>query len=174
MLTVKQEKFVQELVKGKTQREAYRIAYPSSLKWKDSAVDCKASLMLNGNVKVLERYKHLMREVEERTIYDAAKIRQELIETELAIIRTNPTDLFEMDAKKGRLVPKYKTKDDLAKIDGRAIKGYRFDRQGRLIIEFCDKQPAIETLRTLLGIKAEDGEDNEITIKIEGAENFCK
>jgi len=57
-LTQKQERFVQELIKGKSQREAYRIAYPSSKKWKDNVVDVKAlELLKNGKVKV--RYEEL-------------------------------------------------------------------------------------------------------------------
>ena len=57
-LTDNQERFVQELIKGKKQREAYKIAYPASLKWKDNSVDNKASLLLK-NVKVMQRYDEL-------------------------------------------------------------------------------------------------------------------
>lgn len=50
----KQEKFAQCLANGMSQRKAYRAAYPSSLKWKDSTVDSKAS-KLAKNDKVLAR-----------------------------------------------------------------------------------------------------------------------
>lgn len=60
MLTLKQERFVQELIKGKSQREAYRIAYPGSAKWKESSVDCKASILFS-NGKVKERYDELLK-----------------------------------------------------------------------------------------------------------------
>ncbi|WP_299034144.1 hypothetical protein [uncultured Anaerococcus sp.] len=43
MLTPKREKYVQGLHKGLSQRKAYREAYPSSRKWKDSTVDKRAS-----------------------------------------------------------------------------------------------------------------------------------
>jgi phage terminase small subunit len=47
MLTLKEEKYVQELVKGKSQREAYRAAYPNSKKWPDKTVDERACKLFN-------------------------------------------------------------------------------------------------------------------------------
>ena len=63
-LNVRQEQFVQELAKGKTQRQAYLLAYPSSKKWKPETVDVKASLLANQD-KVLVRLEELRREIEE-------------------------------------------------------------------------------------------------------------
>ena len=63
MLTVKQEKYVQELLKGKSQREAYKIAYPSSRKWKDNVVDVRACELLKHS-KVSVRYTKLRAERE--------------------------------------------------------------------------------------------------------------
>lgn len=54
MLTDKQEKFVQELIKGKSQREAYKIAY-NTKKMTDKSIDVKASELFN-NGKVTVRY----------------------------------------------------------------------------------------------------------------------
>lgn len=80
-LTDKQEKFVQELIKGKSQREAYRIAYPKSLKWKDSAVDETASKLLK-NPKVYPRYEELknrlIKEAEDECIVSAKEVLKEL------------------------------------------------------------------------------------------------
>lgn len=46
-----QEKFAQEIVKGKSQAEAYRIAYPKSRNWKEKTLYNRASeLMANGEV----------------------------------------------------------------------------------------------------------------------------
>ena len=61
-LTAKQEHYIQGLISGLSQREAYRQAYPSSRKWKDNVVDSKASDMLkNGaNGKVFERYEEVL------------------------------------------------------------------------------------------------------------------
>lgn len=52
------EKFAQELAKGKSQRIAYRIAFPSSVNWKDTTVDVKAC-GLAKNDKVVVRLKEL-------------------------------------------------------------------------------------------------------------------
>ena len=65
MLTQKQEKYVQELINGKSQRVAYREAYPSSRKWKDKNVDSRASNLLK-NDKVLARYLELKDEIEQK------------------------------------------------------------------------------------------------------------
>lgn len=53
-LTPQQEKFCQQVVlNGGNQSEAYRKAYPKSLKWKDNVVNNKASLLFaHGKVKV--------------------------------------------------------------------------------------------------------------------------
>jgi len=66
-LTQNQEKYVQELVKGKTQRQAYLVAYPNSRKWKDESVDNKASVLLS-NAKVKARYNELMDKHKDKAI----------------------------------------------------------------------------------------------------------
>lgn len=50
-LSPQQEKFAQEIVKGKSQAEAYRIAYPKSKNWKEKTLYNRASeLMSNRDV----------------------------------------------------------------------------------------------------------------------------
>ena len=68
MLTPKREKFVQNLIAGMSQREAYRGAFPSSVKWKDATVDSKASELF-GNDEILERYRELQKEFADRALY---------------------------------------------------------------------------------------------------------
>lgn len=86
-LTDKQEKFVQELIKGKSQREAYRTAYPTSVKWLDTAVDCNASKVFS-DAKVLQRYEslkgRLLKEAEDDCIITAKQVLQELANIALA------------------------------------------------------------------------------------------
>lgn len=57
-LTPKQEKFVDGIMQGKTQRQAYYEAYPRSKNWKDYAVDVAACNLMHNN-KVLLRLKEL-------------------------------------------------------------------------------------------------------------------
>ena len=52
------EKFAQELSKGLSQRKAYRLAFPNSVKWKDETVDPKASALAKSD-KVSARVKEL-------------------------------------------------------------------------------------------------------------------
>ena len=63
-LTQKQEKFVQALISGKSQREAYKEAY-NAANMKDSTVDSNACRLLN-NSKVAARYEELRAEEEAR------------------------------------------------------------------------------------------------------------
>lgn len=55
------EIFCNEIMSGKSQRQAYHAAYPSSLKWKETTVDSKASTFMK-NGKVSERLKELRAE----------------------------------------------------------------------------------------------------------------
>ena len=63
-LTQKQEKFVQALISGKSQREAYKEAY-NAANMKDSTVDKRACELLK-NGKVAGRYEALEAEEEAR------------------------------------------------------------------------------------------------------------
>lgn len=67
-LTTKQEKYVQGLVAGLSQREAYRKAYPSAKEWKDKTVDNRASELYNSR-EVLGRYSELMSEHKDKALW---------------------------------------------------------------------------------------------------------
>lgn len=66
MLTIKQEKFVQNLIKGMSQREAYKNSYNAS-KMKDEVIDTKASLLFKED-KIRKRYEELTKKLEDETI----------------------------------------------------------------------------------------------------------
>ena len=74
-LTSKQEKFCQNIINGMSQVDAYRDAYPSSLKWKDNSVYCKASL-LKDNVKVVQRIDELNVKIDERLVANVSYTRE--------------------------------------------------------------------------------------------------
>lgn len=61
MLTDKQELYIQNLIKGLSQRQAYREAYPKSKNWKDKTVDNRASKLFNS-YEVFTRYQELQKE----------------------------------------------------------------------------------------------------------------
>ena len=76
-LTPKQEKFVQELIKGASQREAYKATYNTS-KQKDSSVDIEACKLFN-NTKVLQRYNELLEEHKNKALYTREEAVNDLI-----------------------------------------------------------------------------------------------
>lgn len=75
MLTQKRENFVQNLIIGMTQRQAYYKAFPSSEKWKPETVDSKASELLK-NDKVLARYKELQAKAEDEAIITSIEMQK--------------------------------------------------------------------------------------------------
>jgi hypothetical protein len=58
LTNAKNEKFAQGIFEGLSQRKAYRAAFPSSKKWKDSTVDSRASELYNTS-EILGRLKEL-------------------------------------------------------------------------------------------------------------------
>ena len=149
MLTTKQERFVQELIKGKSQREAYRIAYPASKKWKDENVDSKASNLLK-NVKVRTRYEELKKKTEEKITYDAAEVKNIIIETMLSIVKADVMN---------------------DNVDGKAVKNKHWDRNGKVVYDHYDKVEASKMLIGLLGID-NVAQDEGIHIHLHGAEEY--
>ena len=77
MLTSKQEKYVQGLVAGLSQRQAYREAYPNSIDWKDRTVDSRASELLKKS-NVLGRYNELMEEHKNKALWTREEAINEL------------------------------------------------------------------------------------------------
>lgn len=67
-LNPKQEKFIQNIVNGMSQREAYKNAY--NAKYKDDAIDNKASKLFNKG-EVQARYRELIDQLEDKSIMSA-------------------------------------------------------------------------------------------------------
>jgi phage terminase small subunit len=84
-LTSKQEKFCQEILKGKTQTEAYNIAFPSSLNWKRNSTDCEASKLMS-DTKIIQRIAELKKPIEQKIIKEFAKTKIDLL-NELEMIK---------------------------------------------------------------------------------------
>lgn len=68
ILTHQQERFAQEVASGKSQAEAYRIAYPKSLNWKPETVWNNASVLMR-NSGVLARVETIRAELAERGLW---------------------------------------------------------------------------------------------------------
>ncbi|MGL5190864.1 MAG: terminase small subunit [Cetobacterium sp.] len=78
ILTTKQETFVRELVSGKSQRQAYKVAYGCET-WKDASIDRKACEMF-ANVKIKARYDELIAECNKKTLWTRERAINELVE----------------------------------------------------------------------------------------------
>ena len=75
-LTTKQELFIQGLIKGYSQREAYKMAYEAD-NMKDETIDSKASILFKTE-KVRARYEELKKELKERSFYTVEKANDDL------------------------------------------------------------------------------------------------
>ena len=73
MLTAKQEKFIQNIVKGMTQREAYKDAYNAE-NMKPGTIDTEACLLFN-DPKIANRYQELIKELEKAAVMTALEKR---------------------------------------------------------------------------------------------------
>ena len=83
MLTKKQEMFVQNIINGMSQREAYKNAY-SVKTMSDNAIDREASLLMK-NPKLSQRFKELRDEFVKPTIMTA----QERLEMLTEIVKAS-------------------------------------------------------------------------------------
>ena len=76
-LTSKQEKFIQALVAGKSQRQAYKEAY-NAAKMKDKTIDERASVLFK-NDKIKTRYNELLEEHKKKALYTREEAVNDLI-----------------------------------------------------------------------------------------------
>jgi len=91
-LTKPQEVFIQELLKGNTQRQAYLKAYPSKKKWKENSIDAAASTLFK-NEKVRKRYEQLLNSMREKEQEKTMWTREQSIEALKYVIEVNRKDM---------------------------------------------------------------------------------
>lgn len=162
-LTDKQEKFVQGLIAGKSQREAYRQAYPKSVNWADNAVDTQASILFK-NSKVLDRYNEihdrLIKEAEDECIISAKEVLRELKRIGFADIkdflsyRTAKT-VVGYDKETGEPITDYAPVIELTdsdSADGKAIQEVSVNGKGVFTFKLHDKMSALDKLGRHLGM----------------------
>lgn len=183
-LTDKQEKFVQELLKGKSQREAYKASYNAE-KMKDNVIDIKASeLFKNGKVKVRydELKDKLVKKAEDECIVTATDVLRELTKIGFANI-TDYLEVKEMEIVTGydkndkpiinnmKIVDVYETarihKEKLG-----AIAEIKQTKDG-IAIKMHDKVKALEDIAKHLGMFVEKVEHSG-TVEVKKLEDFFK
>jgi phage terminase small subunit len=81
-LTHRQETFAQLVASGKSQSEAYRLAYPKSQRWKDQSVWAKASALMQAD-KVSIRVDAICAELARQGLWD----RKQAVKVLVAIVQ---------------------------------------------------------------------------------------
>lgn len=92
VLTAPMEVYVQELLKGKSQKQAYLIAYPKRSHWSPKCLDTEASALFRRPL-VRERYDQLLKEFQEKESVKTGWTRELAIENLRFVIDTNRKDL---------------------------------------------------------------------------------
>ena len=121
MLTEKQENFVQGLIAGKSQREAYKAAY-NAANMKDETIDSKASALFAQD-KVRARYEALQAMVrdegERRAVATAVEVLEELTAVGLGTKEFPAYDMFGNEQpRKPNITARLKALELLAKHHG--------------------------------------------------------
>lgn len=161
-LTDNQERFVQELIKGKSQREAYRTAYPKC-KATDKTVDEKASKLFKVD-KVRTRYDEihdrLVQEAEDECIVNAKEVLRELKRIGFADIKDylsfrTEKQLIGIDKDTGEEVFDYGQIIQMLnsdEVDGRVIQEVSISAKGVFTFKLYDKMAALDKLGKHLGM----------------------
>ena len=93
--TQRVEIFCMAILKGETQADAYRLAYPNSKKWKPDSVYCNAS-QFTKDAKVVQR----LRELQKGQLKNHHATVDDIL-TELSYtVKFNPLDFFNEDGSK--------------------------------------------------------------------------
>lgn len=114
-LTPKQERFIQNIVSGMSQREAYKDAYNAE-NMKDETIDTEACLLFKDQ-KVSKRYHELMEELKNKAIMTATERMIWLTD----VVKDNQLDTDNEGYKPADLNTKMKAIDILNKMSGEYI-----------------------------------------------------
>lgn len=128
-LTLKQEKFVQNLIKGMSQREAYKNSYDAK-KMKDETIDTRACELFK-NSKIKARYEELLKRLEDKAIMSAEermKWLSKVIKADIKVEREYDNEIKEYDP---YMSDRLKAMDILNKMDGQ----YTTKIEGNISVE---------------------------------------
>lgn len=156
-LTIKQEKFVQGLFAGLTQREAYKQAF-NCKKMKDKTID-EASCRLATNSKVIARLDELKNELKNRNMVTVERVQAELAKIAFADIKDflsfGTKEVYIGLDKNGKPVREYqqtveaKSSDE---VDGTLINEVSIGKDGTFKFKLQDKKSALEMLGKNMGM----------------------
>lgn len=135
-LNIKQEKFIQNIINGMSQRQAYKDAY--NAKYSEKSIDEKASTLFNSE-KVQERYKELLQQLEDKSIMSAKERMQWLTKVINGDVKHTSYDgngnSYENEA---YISDKMKAIDILNKMDGKYTTKVEADVDFNIRVELDD------------------------------------
>lgn len=158
-LTIKQEKFVQGLFAGLSQREAYKQAYNAG-NMKDNTIDRMAYDLAN-NRKITARLSELTNELKERNMVTVEKVLAELAKIGFADIKDYLT--FKTDKRmveyQGQKVADYAQVVDVLdsdEVDGHVVSEVSIGKDGTFKFKLHDKMAALDKMGKHLGMFTEN------------------
>lgn len=165
-LTLKEEKFVEALILGDSQRQAYKKAY-NCRKFSDKTVDEKASRLFKSG-KVQARYKQLkkraLKAAEDGTIMEHTEMMRRLSDT----ARSNLGDVLQVEVDERGSVDIRMRKD----FDLTNVKEIYLDRNGNLRVKMQDPVNAMVKLADITkGAREMERESTANHVRIEIADN---
>lgn len=161
MLTDKQELFLQYLIQGLSQRQAYRKAYPKSKNWKDSTVDARASKLFN-TYKVFTRYQDLQKEKAEDRRQKNLWSYEESVKGLMWIMQQSQIDIKERgfrQANSSAFIAALKELNDL--------QGLGEQREIKIELD----RTRIEKIKSEINIDREDTQEEKVAELLEGVIN---
>lgn len=158
-LPPKQELFVENLIRGMSQREAYRNAYPKC-KASDSVVDVKACKLLKMD-KVWLRYTELrdrlVKEAEDEAIIEGKEVLKEIA----SIARDNIGNYLRFYEEDGIIKMDIK---DSSTINTKNISEVSVGKDGQLKFKMYCRDTALYKLAEILGLSEQKETQGGITI----------
>lgn len=147
MLTVKEERFIQNLLKGMSQREAYKNSYNAE-NMKDATIDSKASIVFKKD-KIRARYDELIKATAKKTIISVQE-RKELL-TKIAKGEEYETYSYEGETYSNppKIDTRLKAIEQLNKMDGVYIQ--KIESNSNVTIDSPYKELSTEELKKLAG-----------------------
>ena len=161
MLTDKQELFLQYLIQGLSQRQAYRKAYPKSVKWKDKSVDTRASQLLKTH-KVLIRYQELQKEKSEDRRQKNLWSYEESVKGLMWIMQQSQIDIKERGFRQANSTAFINALKELNDLQG-------LGEQREVKIEL--DRARIEKIKSEINIDREDTQEEKVAELLEGVIN---
>ncbi len=153
-LTPQQEKFAQEVASGKNQSEAYRVAYPSSRRWKPATVHQAASRMM-ADSKVSARFASLQEAAAQVSVLKVAEILNETRRLALSTVSL----FFHPN---GKLKKPHELDSDAAA----TVAAFEILPDGTVKYRLWDKNASIERAAKIMGLFKEDNAQQRPETKV--------